>query len=98
IVDEHYRRAELAGDHLDGGVDSVLVRDVHRDRDRAVTGVSQVVDGRGQGGLVQVQRGDGKAVRGQPTGDLGADAPRRSGDDGRARLRCHGWVLLRVRG
>ena len=82
VVDQDGRRAELGGDALDGGLDRVGVGDVGADRERPAAGgvdASTVVFA---GGLVEVEDGDGVAVRGQPQGGGRADAACGAGDDG----------------
>src|SRR5216684_1413800 len=103
VVHQHGRLAKLLGHPLDRPRDLVALAHVGAHRERAATGVGDLLDRPRARGLVQVEDRHGHPVRGQPTRRGGTDAAGRAGHD-RDSL-CHvgsllcserPWCLLRL--
>ena len=94
VGDHDVDAAELVGGPVDEREDGVAVGDVGRYRDRAATGVGDLLGDRLGSRLVHVADGDGVPVAGQPQRDPPADPPAGTGDDRGAHTRSFGVTRI----
>jgi hypothetical protein len=81
VVDQHGRLAEFGSHPLDRDRDLVCLAHVRVNRQRAPSGVGDLLHRHRARGLVQVQHRHGHPVRGQPASRRGADTPGCAGHD-----------------